>query len=76
MASPSRSQANGNHHQGPSQDGNAPKSNDTVEETVKAFKAVLEQEDQALREQFGQGSAPCKPRQGRCFGWWLCTTST
>ena len=68
MASPSRSQANGNHHQGPSQDGNAPKSNDTVEETVKAFKAVLEREDQALREQFGKGFTPMQA-QARALLW-------
>lgn len=68
MASPSRSQADGNHHQEPIEDGGAPKSNSAVEETIKAFKAVVEREDQALREQFGNGFSPMQA-QARALLW-------
>lgn len=68
MASPSRSQADGNHHQEPIEDGSAPKSNSAVEETIKAFKAVVEREDQALREQFGNGFSPMQA-QARALLW-------
>lgn len=68
MASPSQSQGNGNHHQEPIQDGGAPKGNSSVEETIKAFKAVVEREDQALREQFGNGFSPMQA-QARALLW-------
>lgn len=68
MASPSRSQADGNHHQEPIEDSGAPKSSRAVEETIKAFKAVVEREDQALREQFGNGFNPMQA-QARALLW-------
>lgn len=69
MASPSRSQANGNHRQEPVEDDSgASKRNSAVEETLEAFKAVVEREDQALREQFGNGFSPMQA-QARALLW-------
>ena len=68
MASSSRPQADGNHHLEPSQDGSATKNSDAIEETIKVFKAVLEREDQALREQFGKGFSPMQA-QARALLW-------
>ena len=67
MASPSQSPNNGNHHQKPVQDGGVPKGS-AVEETIKAFKAVVEREDQVLREQFGNGFSPMQA-QARALLW-------
>ena len=67
MASPSRSPANGNHDQSPVQDGGVPKGS-TAEETIKAFKAVVEREDRVLREQFGNGFSPMQA-QARALLW-------
>ena len=67
MASPSRSQPDGNHRQEPIKNVGAP-SNSAVEETIKAFKAVMEREDQALRQQFGNGFSPMQA-QARALLW-------
>lgn len=68
MASPSRSQADGNRHQEPIEDSDVPRNSSAVEETIKAFKAVVEREDQALKEQFGNGFNPMQA-QARALLW-------
>lgn len=68
MASSSRSQADPNDGQEPTQDGSDPRKNDAVEEVAKAFQAVLEREDQALREQFTEGFNPMEA-QARALLW-------
>ena len=68
MASPSWSQADPSDNQKPKQDGSAARKHAAVEEVAKAFQAVLEREDQALREQFGEGFNPMEA-QARALLW-------
>ena len=68
MEPPSRSQADGSDSREPGQDGSAVRKRAAVEEVDKAFQAVLEKEDQALREQFPQGFNPMEA-QARALLW-------
>ena len=65
---PSRSQANASDGQEPAQDGITSENYAAFEEVVKEFQAVLEREDQALREEFGEGFSPMQA-QARALLW-------
>ena len=65
---PHWSQPDPSDNQMPTQDGTATASHTAVKEVAKAFQAVLEQEDQALREQFPQGFNPMEA-QARALLW-------
>ncbi|KKZ13160.1 MAG: hypothetical protein TE42_01320 [Candidatus Synechococcus spongiarum SP3] len=68
MTSPSPSQGDGNDRWEPTQNGSDPKRNAAAQALVKEFQAVLEREDQALREQFGEGFNPMEA-QARALLW-------
>lgn len=67
MVPSSRSQADPNDSQEPSQGGSTARKR-AAQKVAKAFQVVLEAEDQALREQFGEGFDPMQA-QARALLW-------
>lgn len=67
MWSPAQFQGDPGNSQEPAQDG-AATGKQAAEEVAKAFQAVLEQENQALRKQFGKGFNPMQA-QARALLW-------